>query len=63
MIRDSIVDQLVTVTWGAALLGQEVWRWKAGLVGDPLPVGVMAATAVAYGAWRLVRLVPLWRAA
>lgn len=62
-LRDNILDQLVTLTWTAVLLGQEWTLWRLGLDPDPWPVTGMAAMALGYAAWRLTRLVPRWRAA
>jgi hypothetical protein len=61
-LRDAILDQGVTVTWALLLIGQEWASRSFGGVGDPYPVTVMGATAVGYAVWRLMRLVPRYRA-
>lgn len=58
-LRDSIVDQLVTILWALLLIGQE-WARRADAAAA-LPVAAMGLTAVGYGLWRLARLVGLWR--
>ncbi len=60
-LRDSIVDQFVTMVWALLLIAQEWSRHRQGL--DALPVAAMGLVAAGYAGWRLVRLVPLWKAA
>lgn len=62
-LRDAVLDQCVTITWALLLVGQEWVGRSLGGVGDPYPVTVMGATAVGYASWRLLRLVPRYRAA
>ncbi|TBR22122.1 hypothetical protein EPO15_08685 [bacterium] len=60
-LRDNILDQLVTIVWTVALVGQEWGRWKMGMAANPYPVSSMGAMALGYATWRLLRLVPRWR--
>ena len=62
-LRDNILDQWVTLTWTAVLVSQELGHWRVGGAMNPYTVSSMGAMALGYAAWRLMRLIPRYKAA